>query len=470
MHSIVEQLRALLGPTGVITDPADMERYTVDWRARYHGAALCVARPGNVAEVSEAMALCHRTGVPVVPQGGNTGLRGGASPVDPGCVVISVERLKAVRQIDLATDAISVDAGCTLESIQKVAEEAGRLFPLAFGAQGSCQIGGNIATNAGGLTVMRYGTVRDLILGIEVVLADGTVMNTMRALRKFSAGYDLKHIFVGSEGTLGIITGAVLKLFPRPRTHTTLWVALPDLDASIRLLTALKSEFHENLTSFEVMSRGQLELVFKHCENTSDPVAEDYPWAALIELASSRQEADLSERAENLLAACLEDGTAVNAVVAANERQSQQLWYLREALSIANVTEGRHVSHDTSVPIAALPRFVEDSTSRVLAEFPDAVPISSGHVGDGNIHVGFMFQRSRFPTPEAYEDVARRINEIIVDVTMSLNGGFCAEHGIGIAYRGALARFADPAELSVMKKIKEAMDPRGLLNPGKVFT
>jgi FAD/FMN-containing dehydrogenase len=340
---------------------------------------------------------------------------------------------------------------------------------LAIGSQGSCQIGGNIATNAGGLTVMRYGTIRDLLLGLEVVLPDGRIMNTLRALRKVSAGYDLKHLFVSSEGTLGIVTGAVLKLFPKPRTVATAWVALRSLEAAVDLLARLRADFQERVCSYEVISRGQLDLVYKHCEGTRDPVGSGYPWAALLELTDAQAETDLVEQLQKTLSDALDADIALDVVLAMSAAQRERLWYLREGLSIANVAEGRHVSHDTSVPISALPEFVRRANADVMRAFPDAHPIASGHVGDGNIHVGYMFPRSRFPTPESYETAARAINEIVFAVTRDLHGGFCAEHGIGIAYREPLARFADGVELDVMRSIKSVLDPKGIMNPGKVF-
>lgn len=467
---IIAALTDLLGLGAVLPGIGDITKYTVDWRKRFHGDAICVVLPKTTSDVAQIMRFCWEHRVPVIPQGGNTGLRGAATPFPgSGAVIVSMERMNAIRSLDRASSAITVDAGCVLQNVQQAAADAGLLFPLEIGSQGSCQIGGNIATNAGGLTVMRYGTIRDLMLGIEVVLPDGRVMNMLRSLRKVSAGYDLKHLFVSSEGTLGIITAATLKLFPRPRSSATAWIALPNLVQAVPLLERLRDHFQERLTSYEVLSRGQLELVFKHCANTRDPLDGGYPWAALIQIADASSDDGLQNELEEVLATALEDGLAENAVIAANSRQTQDLWYLREGLSMANVAEGRHVSHDTIVPIAALPEFIERVTERVLAAYPDAVPISSGHVGDGNIHAGFMFQHARFPTPDDYEQVAREINAIVFDVTYALGGGFCAEHGIGIPYREPLSKFADPVELAIMKSVKTNLDNRGIMNPGKIF-
>lgn len=462
-------LREIVGAGHVVTDPADLEKYERDWRGRYRSPTQCVLRPASSDEVSALLRVCKAQGLAVVPQGGNTGMSAGAlPPPDLASVVVCLDRMNKVREVDLLTNAMTVEAGCTLASIQDLAEQADRLFPLALGSQGSCQIGGNISTNAGGTAVLRFGNMRDLVLGLEVVLPDGRLWQGLRKLRKDNTGYDLKQLFIGAEGTLGIVTAAVLKLFPRPKLRVAAWVATPDLDHAIKLLSLLQASCGERLSSFEVLSRGQLDLVLRHIPGTRDPLQTAYPWGVLIEVTDSRSDSDLAEHLQDILGTALAQGLALDVALASNERQVAEFWRLRESVSEANRNTGYSVSHDTSVPIARIPQFVQRATSALEARASRPQVVAVGHVGDGNIHLVAIFPRDG----KDLEELQREAQSASVEVhriAAELDGSISAEHGVGSIKRDELKQYKDAVELGLMHDIKRMLDPGNLMNPGKLL-
>ncbi|MCC7281650.1 MAG: FAD-binding oxidoreductase [Acetobacteraceae bacterium] len=467
---IDEAIRGLIGPDSFITDEDAMAPYLVDWRNRYHGRAQGVARPATPSEVAAVVRICAQNAVPVVPQGGNTGMCGGATPDPTGrAIVIGLDRMNRIRDVDPLNNAITVDAGCVLADIQARAGEVGRLFPMGLGSEGSCQIGGNLSTNAGGTAVLRYGTMRDLVLGLEVALPDGRIWNGLRALRKDSTGYDLKQLFIGAEGTLGIITGAVLKLFPTPMVSRSAMVALDGVEAALRLLAALRATCGDRLNAFEIMSAGQLALVLRHIPDVRNPVATEAPYYLMIEASDAAGADDLGGMLETVLGQAHADGTILDAVVASSEAQAALIWRLRHSVSEANMREGLGVSHDTSVPISRLPEFVADCTASLGERFPQANTVFVGHVGDGNIHVVVIFQRELFPDADAFERVATEVTTIVHDASAARGGSISAEHGIGQMHAARLARYKDPLELDLMRAIKRTLDPGGIMNPGKIL-
>ena len=400
---LVGRLRGVVGDSGVTCDPDEMAGYLTDWRNAYAGAAAAVVRPGSTDEVAAVMRLCHEAGVAVVPQGGNTGLCGGAVPDLSGRqVVLSLTRMRRIRGLDVANQTITVEAGVVLRSVQDAAAEVGQLFPLSLGAEGSCTIGGNLATNAGGTAVLRYGTMRELTLGLEVVLPDGRIWNGLRALRKDNTGYDLKHLFIGSEGTLGVITAAVLKLFPAVRSRGTTWVALPGPQAAVDLIGILRELAGNRLTGFELMSRQSVDFVLRHVPGARDPFRDRHPWYALVELSDPLPNSALDEVIESALGAAIERGLVLDAVVASSPAQAAALWALREGISEAQNHEGPSLKHDITVPVSSIPAFV-DRTDRALDEaVPGVRVVAYGHVGDGNLHYNLS-------KPEGYDDDEFRV-------------------------------------------------------------
>jgi FAD/FMN-containing dehydrogenase len=464
-------LRAALleavGSSGVLTDEAGMAGYLTDWRGAYTGRAAAVVRPSSVEQVSRVVALCAGAGVPVVPQGGNTGLCGGSIPDGSGRqVVLSLSRMNRVRAVDAADSTITVEAGVALRQVQEAAASAGRLFPLSLGSEGSCTIGGNLATNAGGTGVLRYGTMRDLTLGVEVVLPDGRIWYGLRGLRKDNTGYDLKQLFIGSEGTLGVITAAVLKLFPAVRSRATAWLALPDVGAAADLLGVLRERCGDRLTAFEVMARQSVEFVLRHTGGARDPFGAAHPWYALVELADPAE-----ARLGGLLEAALEDaferGLALDAVVATGSAQTAALWALREGISEAQNFEGPSLKHDVTVPISRLADFVARTDSALTAAVPGVRIVTYGHVGDGNLHYNLSGPVGM--PAEEFRARAGDLARIVYDTTAEFDGSFSAEHGVGVAKRGALATYKDAVELDLMRGVKGLLDPVGLMNPGKVL-
>ncbi len=467
MNHLIRTLAELLGTDHVLTAADSMAAYLGDWRGRYRGAALCVVRPATTPAVAAVVRACAEAGVAMVPQGGNTSLCGAATPGTEGqSVVISLSRLKRVRAVDPANNTITVEAGCVLQTLQDVAARAGRLFPLSLAAEGSCQIGGNLSTNAGGVQVLRYGNARELTLGLEVVLPDGEIWDGLRGLRKDNTGYDLKHLFIGAEGTLGIITAAVLKLFPLPRATATAWLAIASPTVAVRLLGDLQANFGPSLTACELISEKALGLVCKHIPGPH-PTLSGSPWHLLIELSSAGEDAALHEALTSFLAALLHNDTISDVVLAQSSEQARRLWALREHIGEAQKIEGLSIKHDVSVPISRIPEFLERADRALSLAFPEIRLVTFGHIGDGNLH----YNQSKSEAGENAEFLAAQpqVNRIVHDLVHELGGSISAEHGIGQLKRGELLRYKSAIEIEMMRAIKRTLDPRGLMNPGKIL-
>jgi FAD/FMN-containing dehydrogenase len=466
---LISDLTRLLGPQGLLTAPEDLEPYVVDWRGVYRGKTAAVARPGNTREVAEVMKLCAQAGTPVVPQGGNTGMCGASVPdAGGGEIVLSLARMNRILDVDPLNNTLTAEAGCVLAAIQQAAADAGRLFPLSLGAEGSCQIGGNLSTNAGGVNVLRYGNTRDLVLGVEVVLPDGRIWNGLRGLRKDNTGYDLKHLFIGAEGTLGIITAVTLKLFPRPAANATAFMAVRDPEAALQLLALMRRHCNDRITAFELISRHSLELVWKHVSNTRDPIAEPHPWYVLTELADAGNEQALRADLETALEEALQQSLVDDAVIAENRSQAQALWHMRESIPEGARQEPVMVyRHDIAVAVGRIPEFIREAQAALEARFPGVRLICFGHLGDGNLHYN-AYLPERLRSDAAARD-AHDVTETVYDIVQRYGGSFSAEHGIGLSKVAELARYKDPVELDLMRTLKRALDPRGLMNPGKVL-
>ncbi|KIQ01190.1 MULTISPECIES: FAD-binding oxidoreductase [Pseudomonas] len=465
---LLHALGEIVGPAGLIEDEAAMQAYLSDWRNAYRGRAALVVRPASREEVAAVVRACHQAGVALVPQGGNTGLCGGSIPDESGRqVVLSLTRMTRIRQVDPANETITVEAGVILQRLQEAAADVGRLFPLSLGAEGSCTIGGNLATNAGGTAVLRYGNMRDLTLGLEVVLPDGRIWDGLRGLRKDNTGYDLKHLFIGSEGTLGIITAAVLKLYPAVRSRTTAWVALPSPQAAVDLIGRMRALCGDRLTGFELMSRQSVEFVLRHVAGCNDPFGEVHPWYVLIELSDTLPEAPLNAMLETGLGEALERGEVLDAVVAGSEAQVAALWKMREGISEAQNHEGPSLKHDISVPVSSIPAFIEAADRQLQEAFAGVRIVAYGHVGDGNLHYNISKPPSSEDVP--FKAQAEAIMHVIYRVTCDFAGSISAEHGLGQAKREAARHYKQPLELELMRSIKQSMDPAGLMNPGKLL-
>ena len=460
--SLSEQLQGIVGAAHVLTDPAEIQPFVTDWRGRFVGSAQCVVRPANTTEVAAVVRACLETGAPIVPQGGNTSLCGAATPDAAGqAVVVSLSRLNRIAAVDAKNNTISVGAGCTLAAVQAAAREVDRLFPLALASEGTCQIGGNLSTNAGGVQVLRYGNTRELTLGLEVVLPSGEIWDGLRGLRKDNTGYDLKQLFIGAEGTLGIITSAVLKLFPLPKSQTTCWLNVASPAAAVDLLNQAKIAFDGQLTAFELVSETALGLVLKNIPDTLRPASVS-SWYVLAEFSDTS-----SYAVEYWLHARLEAGEVLDAVIAQSETQAAKLWSLRENISEAQKIEGISIKHDIAVPVSAIPAFLAQADAALATAFPGIRVVAFGHVGDGNLHYNLS-------KPDAQEnthfiDSQPAVNRIVHDTVDALNGSISAEHGIGQLKREELLRYKSPVEMALMRSIKQALDPRGLMNPGKVL-
>ncbi len=464
---LIRTLADLLGADQVLTSAADMSAYLADWRGRYRGAATCVVRPASTAAVAAVVRACAEAAMPIVPQGGNTGLCGAATPAGDGhAVVVSLTRLNRVRQIDTANNTMTVEAGCVLATLQAAAAQAGRLFPLSLAAEGSCQIGGNLSTNAGGVQVLRYGNARDLTLGLEVVLANGEIWDGLRGLRKDNTGYDLKHLFIGAEGTLGIITAAVLKLFPLPRANATAWLAIASPAAAVRLLADLQARFASTLTACELVSDIALGLVRQHIPGPH-PALSASPWHLLIELSAGGDEGELREALGSLLAEALASGTISDAVLAQSGEQARRLWAMRENIGEAQRIDGLSIKHDVSVPISRIPEFVQRADQALTEAFPGLRIVAFGHIGDGNLH--YNQSQAAAGLNAAFVAVQPTVNRIVHDLVDELGGSISAEHGIGQLKRDELLRYKSPVEIEMMRAIKRVLDPQGLMNPGKVL-
>ncbi len=468
LNEFLKAAAEVVGVDNLLLGP-DTVGFDVDWRGRYQGKALCVARPGSTQEVSELMALCMRHGVEVLPQGGNTGLCGAATPsADGNQMVLWLGRMNNVRAFSEIDGSITLDAGCVLETVQNLAAEQGYFFPMSLGAEGSCQIGGNIATNAGGTAVLRYGPMRDLVLGLEVVLPDGTVHDWLTPLRKNNTGYDLKQLFMGAEGTLGIITAATLKVFPAPKVRELAMVTLHNVEQALTLLHRVRRSLGERLLSCEIINWAQVALVLKHAQGVTWPFAEPSPWCLLIEVTETLEGYDLRGALEAELEKALETELITDAVVATSQAQQNSLWQLRHSVSEANKLEGYGVTHDTAVPLSQQGVFATEVEQRLMQAYPQGQVLMVGHIGDGNIHVIHMFQRDQH-SAEQLAVAAKGVHQLVDDVTLSLGGTVSAEHGIGQTNKARLQASRSPQDLALMKAIKGVIDPDRRMNPGKVF-
>jgi len=467
---ILEAVAGIVGATNVLTDAHTMSRYTTDWRGRYHGAALAAVRPATTREVSKILEVCLAKEVAVVPQGGNTGLVGGAIPFDPqNSIVVSLERMNRLRSLDTIDNTIVAEAGCTLATIREAAAEAGRLFPLSFGSEGSCQLGGFISTNAGGTAVLRYGNTRDLVLGLEVVLPDGSVWDGVRSLRKDNSGYDLKHLFIGAEGTLGVVTSACLKLMPQPTARATAWLGCDSLDDAVRLRSEMQEWCGDRISAFEAISHGQLSLVLRHLPDLHSPLQNSHPCHLLVELADFSDDDKLQSSLQDFLAGALENSRIRDAVMAAGQRHADAFWRIRHSVSEVNIRSGFSISHDTSVPISSTARFVSTATDAVLRSYPEAMVVFVGHLGDGNIHLVVIAPESQFASTEERERFAAGVAGIVHEAALLERGSISAEHGTGISRRSELYAHKSSVELDLMRRLKLALDPTGIMNPGKIL-
>jgi D-lactate dehydrogenase (cytochrome) len=464
---LLGRLRELVGGAALLTTAEDKAPFLVDYRHLYQGAALAVVQPATTDEVSRLLAWCNGAGIGVVPQGGNTGYCGGATPDVTGRqIVLSLRRMHHIRSVDAANYSLVAEAGCTLAAVQAAADNAQRLFPLSLGSEGSCQIGGNLATNAGGTAVLRYGMMRDLTLGLEAVLADGSVISTLAPLRKDNTGYDIKGLMIGSEGTLGIITAACLKLFPMPRSVSTAWISVPDPRAAVAVLGRLRDGSADRVTSCELVPQSALDLVLAHVPGARNPGTAAAPWYLLVELTSSSDDA-LDALLEQVLAEALDAGEALDAAIARSVEQRANFWRLRESVPEAQRRAGDSLKHDISVAVAAVPQLIERGARLAGQLVPEGFLVAYGHAGDGNLH--FNVSQRPGTDPVVFRSRQPALQRAIHDLVAEMGGSFSAEHGIGQLKVAELERYAQPAELAAMRSIKQALDPNGILNPGKVL-
>lgn len=464
MQTLIEKLKGIVGPGGWETDPAELQPYLVDWRGQAFGRTPIRVMPKNTEEVSRVVRACAAARAAIVPQGGNTGLCAGAVPDTTGeQVLLSLERMNQVRNIDALNFSMEVEAGCVLAQIHEAARSVNRYFPLSLGAEGSCQIGGNLSTNAGGVNVIRYGTARALVLGLEVVLADGTVLNSLRSLRKDTAGYDLKHLFVGSEGTLGIITAAILRLFPDPGVTATALVAVRESGDAVRLLAKLRAALADRIEAFELVSGPIFDLVEKHIPDARLPFDESYPWYVLIEAATGVN----PDALETALMHSAEVSLIVDAVIAKNAAESDKLWRLRHSIAEAERQDGKGLKHDISVPISHMQEFLARGDDLLARLAPEAKLLAFGHVGDGNLHYNVALPRTM--SPEAADVAGADITGAIYDLVAEMGGSFSAEHGVGRTKKTYLEQYRGGPELDLMRRLKDTLDPQCTLNPGKVI-
>ena len=464
----IERLAGIVGPAGLITDPAGLVPYNTDWRGRYRGDAVVVVKPASTTEVAAVVRACHENRVAIVPQGGNTSLCGAAIPRrGQGEIILNLSRMDRILATDWDNDTLTCEAGTVLATVQHAARQGGHLFPLSIASEGTAEIGGIISTNAGGTAVLRYGNMRNLVLGLEVVLPDGRVWNGLRGLRKDNSGYDLKQWFIGAEGTLGIITAAVLRLFALPQARATAWVAINAPRNAVALLGHLKVRGGDRVTGFELVSRSALQMVLDHIPGSSDPLQHPSPWYVLAEM----DDTDPDSEPHILLEACLDEALRTDmitdAALAQSEAQADALWALREQISEAQRLEGISIKHDISVPVSRIPDLIEEATVRLEAAYPGIRLLCFGHVGDGNLHYN-LSKPDRLDNA-AFIEQTSAVNRIVHDTVNRLGGSISAEHGIGQLKVDELVCYKDPVELDLMKGIKGTLDPLGLMNPGKIF-
>jgi D-lactate dehydrogenase (cytochrome) len=462
---LIARFAAIVGAKNAITDAAEIAPYLSEERGLYHGRSPLVLRPGTTAEVSAIARLANETATALTPQGGNTGLVGGQTPMR-GEVVLSLKRLDRIREVDAASNTMTCEAGVILQRAQEAAAAASRLFPLSLGAEGSCTIGGNLSTNAGGTGALAYGVARELVLGLEVVLADGRVMHDLRKLKKDNTGYDLRHLFIGAEGTLGIITAAVLKLFARPRAVETAFVGLPTPHAALALFNLANERAGGTVTGFELIPRIALEFAVRHAPACRDPLKERHPWYVLLELSSQAREG-LRGTIEEILAAGAEQGLLRDATMAASLDQAKAFWLLRHHIADTQKYEGGSIKHDVSVPVASVPDFIVEASARIAAMVPGCRPCPFGHLGDGNVH--FNITQPAGADREKFLAHWDEVNAAVFAIVARYGGSISAEHGIGVMKRELLPGVKDPVALALMRSLKHELDPNGILNPGKVL-
>ena len=472
MTALTDTLRQICGAAHVLTheDPStDLSAWELDWRKRIRGRALAVVRPGSTTEVAAVVKACAASKTSIVPQGGNTGLVVGGVPDTSGTqIVLSLGRMQAVRAIDPANLTITVEAGCVLQNLQAAAEAAGFLFPLSLGAEGSCTIGGNLGTNAGGTQVLRYGNTRELCLGLEVVNAQGEIWHGLTGLRKDNTGYDLRNLMIGSEGTLGVITAATLKLYPQPAAQLTAWAAVPSMQAAVDLLGLAHQRLGPGLTGFEVMGQFALSLVDKHYPQLRVPLWKETPWCVLLENSDSENEAHARGQFESLLEAALDAGCVTDAVVAENLTQARGLWHIRESITLAQAEEGLNIKHDISIPVSRIPDFVTETDALLAQHIPGVRLVDFGHLGDGNLH--YNVQVPEGADGQAFlRDCEDQVNTLVFDQVKRFEGSISAEHGVGELKVGKLPLYKDPTALAMMRAVKKALDPHNIMNPGRVL-
>ncbi|MBI1204672.1 MAG: FAD-binding protein [Rhodopseudomonas sp.] len=462
---LLTRFAAIVGDKYAVSDAATLAPHLIEGRGLYQGRTAMMLRPGSTEEVAAILKLANETRTAVVPQGGNTGLVGGQIPFD-GEIILSMTRLDKIREVDASSNTMTCEAGVVLQKAQEAASAVGRLFPLSLGSEGSCTIGGNLSTNAGGTGALAYGIARELVVGVEVVLADGRIMHLLRKLKKDNTGYDLRHIFVGAEGTLGVITAAVLKLFPQPRAVETAFIAVPSPDAAVKLLNLAQSRISGTVTGFELMIREIIDFALKHGHNIRDPLAGKHPWYVLMEV-SSQQPDGLRDEVEQFLADAIEQDLVIDATLAANLDQAKSFWHLRHTLTEVQKPEGGSIKHDVSVPVAAVPAFLEEASAAVTAFIPGSRPVPFGHVGDGNMH----FNVSQPIGADTAQFLARwtEVNAVVDKIVLKHHGSISAEHGIGKLKRESLVKVKDPVALDLMRNLKHMLDPNGIMNPGKVL-
>jgi FAD/FMN-containing dehydrogenase len=467
-QNIMNLFCGIVGASNVLLDENDMQSFLSEPRNLYKAKAACVIKPSSVLEISNILKIANDNNIAIVPQGGNTGLVGGQVPYDKGNeVILSLSRLNKLRAIDISTNSITIEAGMTLDKVQKLADENDRLFPLSLGSEGSCQIGGNLATNAGGTAVIEYGNTRELTLGLEVVLADGKILNGLKSLRKDNTGYDLKNIFIGSEGTLGIITAATMKLFPKPKNIISTFVSLSNLNAAVDLLNFLREETMNKITSFELMPKIGIELVQKHKPNINIPLKDLNDWSALIEFSSNSTLDSARDDLENTLFKAINENYITDCIIAESISQSMDFWRIRHFIVEVQAYEGGSIKHDISIPIAKIPQFINEANNIAESVYPSSRPIPFGHIGDGNIHYNITqpINENTDKFMEKWHDMSSKVHDLVV----KLNGSISAEHGIGRMKRDELYERSDSTKNYIMKNIKNALDARGILNPGKVL-
>jgi len=466
LSALKARIHAVIGDAGIVEDDDAIAPLLVEPRGLYQGVAALVVKPASTEEVAEVVRLAVAAGVPLTPQGGNTGLCGGATSSE-GAILLNLSRMNRIREIDPLDYTITLEAGCVLQTVQEAAAEADRLFPLSLGAEGSCQIGGNLSTNAGGINTLRFGNARDLVLGLEVVLPDGRIWNNLKRLRKDNTGYDLKHLFIGGEGTLGIITAATCKLFPRPREEVSAFAAVKDVAGAIELLSRLRAATGDQVSAFEYIERFGVHLAIKHVHGCRDPFAEVYEHYALFRASAGRADSGLRDIVEETLGEAYEDGLVLDATLAESEAQAKAFWRIREGVVEGQIPEGASIKHDIAVPVSRIPEFMERAAPAVQATIPGARTCAFGHAGDGNLH--YNVTQPEGMDRASYLAMWEKLNHVIHEIVVEMGGSISAEHGIGKLKVEELKYFKPALDLELMARVKQALDPKGLMNPGKVL-